>query len=82
MAEISTSPISEVLISHIRRGYALRRIARLAKVDRTALQRFIRRERGLNLESADRVAAVLGLRLGAIPEDPPSARAVPVEQSA
>jgi hypothetical protein len=81
MAEISANPISEVLISHIRRGYHLRRLSRLAKVDRTALQRFVRRERGLNLESADRLAAHLGLMLIVRPADPPSAP-VAVEQPA
>jgi len=47
-------------------------LARAAGIDRGALSRFIRGERGLSLAKVDALAEVLGLRI--VADQPPSAR--------
>lgn len=57
-------PISDVLAHAIRdSGLSLRELSRQAGIHSPSLVRFLRGERGLNLETADRVAKLLGLRL-------------------
>lgn len=57
-------PISDTLRQAIiDSGLSLRQLARQAGIHSPSLVRFVNRNRGLVLESADRLAAVLGLRL-------------------
>jgi transcriptional regulator with XRE-family HTH domain len=76
---LEPGPITAGLTAHIRRGFALRRLARRSGVDRSVLQRFLRGERNISVRTADRLAAHLGLMLIVRPADPPSVSA-PVEQ--
>ncbi len=57
-------PISDTLRQAIiDSGLSLRQLARRAGIHSPSLVRFVNRNRGLVLESADRLAVVLGLRL-------------------
>jgi transcriptional regulator with XRE-family HTH domain len=69
MADRQTNPISETLLFHLRHGYHLRKIARLAGVDRSQLQRFARGERNISVATADKLAVAMGLCL--LPAPPP-----------
>jgi plasmid maintenance system antidote protein VapI len=58
------TPISDVLEQAIRDSrLSLRELSRQAGIHSPSLVRFLKGERGLNLDTADRVAKLLGLRL-------------------
>ncbi len=69
----STKPVSQGLAQAIKEsGLSPYKIAMQAGINPSIITRFLNGERGISLATADRIAAVLGLELRRIPQDPPA----------